>query len=382
MTNSRERKAETSPSGSMTLVDAYQALVAKELISEDTEQATVVVALERLGNAVMAAEQRPGFGLLRKLRKEANNTLGLYVYGGVGRGKTMLMDLFYDHLPIKRKQRIHFHAFMLDVHARLNAYRGAHPEGSDPLPKIAEDIAQRARVLCLDEFQVTDIADAMILGRLFEALFKEGVVVVATSNRHPDDLYKHGLQRARFEPFIALFKARMEIIALDHETDYRKRHLDAFSTLYFTPLGRKADTYIKESFAELTNGATPESCKLQMPGRVLEARRTHGDVAWFTFAELCAVPLGPADYLEIARDFQTMLLADIPALTPDNRDQARRFINLIDTLYDQGTKLICTASVAPDKLYAEGEGSDAFERTVSRLLEMQTVEYYTAEHVA
>ena len=344
-------------------------------LEADAAQAAVVEKLQGLSAAL--AQEKGG----RRLFRKKETPRGLYLHGEVGRGKSLLMDLFFDAAPVSAKRRVHFHAFMLEVHARLKTWREKHPGKNDQLSPIAEAIAEEAALLCFDEFQVSDIADAMILGRLFEKLFAAGVVVVATSNRPPDALYKNGLQRDRFLPFIVLLKKRMEIVPLAGKKDYRLASLRALQTVYFTPPGRKADRFLQESFARLTHDAKPESCALTLPGRNLTVPRMHGDVAWFTFSELCAQPLGAADYIEIAREFQTVLLADIPQMTKENRNEAKRFVTLVDVLYEHRAKLVCTAATPPAQLYPEGDGSFEFARTASRLMEMQSEEYLGLERL-
>ena len=252
----------------------------------------------------------------------------------------------------------------------------------DPLKKIAKELCEESWLLCFDEFQVSDIADAMILGKLFEYLFEEGAVVIATSNRHPDDLYKHGLQRESFLPFIKMFKEKLEVVELGSSTDYRLRHIKQLSTTYFTPLGEKADKFIKESFTELTAGGRSEKITLRVQGREVEVKKSYGDVAQFSFSELCEQPLGAADYIEIAREFSTIIIFDIPKLSKEKRNEAKRFVTLIDQLYEHKVKLICSAEVKADKLYKKGDGSFEFERTSSRLIEMQSDEYLREAHVA
>lgn len=354
-----------------SITDAYQALVVSGKLEADSAQRATV---EKLG--ALAAELTQKRGLFRK-RPEAK---GLYLYGPVGRGKSMLMDLFFAEVPVTKKRRVHFHAFMLEVHARLHVWRQANPDKDDPLPAIAAEVAKEADLLCFDEFQVTDIADAMLLSRLFEALFSEGITVVATSNRVPEDLYKDGLQRDRFLPFIALIRQRLEVMKIAGPKDYRLEHMQALETVWFTPLGKKAEDFMMATFAELTGSGKPKTGSIRLQGRTLIVPAMCGDVAWFRFGELCGQPLGAADYIELAREFTTLLLQDIPELSKARKDEAKRFVTLIDELYEHRTNLICTAEVAPDKLYTEGQGSFEFERTVSRLIEMQSAEYVSGEH--
>lgn len=303
---------------------------------------------------------------------------GIYIYGDVGRGKSMLMDQFFDAVEIKNKRRVHFHSFMQEVHQRIHALREEYKKSkkeADFLPRVAEAIAAEARLLCFDEFQVKDIADAMILSRFFELLFAAGVTVVATSNRPPEDLYKDGLKRENFLPFIDLLKSKLTILFLDGAEDYRRKKLGGLEKTYVTPLGKKADSFIKNLFTELANGHAPEPHTLDVNGRELILERTYAHVAWCSFAELCAKPLAAGDYLAIAEEFDTLLLENIPILSATKRNEATRFISLIDVLYEHKTHLICTAEAAPEALYQKGDNRFEFERTISRLIEMQSSDY-------
>ncbi len=316
-------------------------------------------------------------------RKTAEVPSGLYIYGGVGRGKSMIMDLFYDTAPVKRKRRVHFHRFMLEVHADAHAFRQKSKderEGDDPIPPIADRVAGQATLLCFDEFQVTDVADAMILGRLFTALFERGVVVVATSNRAPTDLYKDGLNRQLFLPFIALLQEKLDVLHLDSPTDYRMDRLNQMP-VYVSPLGQEADAALEKDFAALTEGEEAGTDRLTTQGRTLEIPRAAKGVAFMTFASLCERPLGAADYLALAERFHTLILADVPKMTREQRNEAKRFVTLIDALYENRTKLICAADASPDDLYPSGDGAFEFHRTASRLHEMQSAEYLAEPHV-
>ncbi|NDF12978.1 MAG: AFG1 family ATPase [Proteobacteria bacterium] len=367
-----------SPSYS-SLQAQYDALVKKGRIVADGRQQKVLSLLE---NLAVVFHEKPKKGLIAKIRKrDKAATQGIYIYGDVGRGKSMLMDLFFDTLPAKKKRRVHFHAFMLEVHDRLDKRRKQNPKEGDILPRIAEEIAKDVQVLCFDEFQVTDIADAMMLGRFFTALFEEGVTVVATSNRPPEDLYKDGLQRERFLPFIELLKQKLEVVTLTGNTDYRLKHLKGLSSVYHSPLGKKADQFIAHTFAELTHHAKPKERVLEVQGRSVKVKKSYGDVAWFTFEELCAKPLGPADFIEIAREFSTILLSGIPKLGKEKRNEAKRFVTLVDALYEHKTKLVATAAVEPQDIYKAGDGSFEFARTFSRLMEMQSERYLAEKHI-
>ncbi|RKQ96600.1 cell division protein ZapE [Maricaulis maris] len=356
------------------------------LLSPDPEQERAAEVLTDLAARLSAwrPDRRSFFG-----RREPAPR-GLYLWGGVGRGKSMLMDLFVEHAPVAPKRRAHFHEFMQDVHARINAWRKLSAEerrkrpeyvrgaGDDPIPPVANAIAAKARLLAFDEFQVTDIADASILGRLFEQFFERGVVVVATSNRHPDDLYKNGLNRQRFLPVIAMLKDRLDIMELDSGTDFRLRQLEA-APVYYTPLSADAELAMNKAWERLTSGAVPQHCVLDVKGRSLVVEREAAGVARFTFSELCAQPLGPADYLTLADRFHTVLLEYVPRLSPAKRNEAKRFVTLIDALYEARTKLVMSADAEPVDLYPDGDGAFEFERTASRLMEMRTHDYLAAQ---
>ena len=326
----------------------------------------------------------PGFiaGLFK--RKESLPSFsGLYLWGDVGRGKSMLMDLFFDTIPYPQKKRIHFHAFMRDVHARIFAWRKLKSdEREDLVGRVAKEIAQGCKVLCLDEIQVHDVTDAMILSKLFTTLFNMGVVVVFTSNRPPKDLYQGGLQREQFKYFIELCEKRLEIAKLESDTDYRLKQLKALDSTYYHPLGDEADLFLDGLYGKLTQGHASLPVTIEVQGRKLEVERTSGGVAWFTFHDLCERALGAADYIEVAAEFHTVLIQNIPQLTPEYRNEAKRFVTLIDALYEHKTNLICTAAAAPNALYPQGDGSFEFERTVSRLIEMQSEPYLQASHIA
>lgn len=311
---------------------------------------------------------------------------GLYIWGPVGRGKSMLMDLFFADVPMQKKRRVYFHEFMLEVQERLHRRReelsakGAPPE-ADTIVPIAKQIASETRLLCFDEFQVTNIADAMILARLFEVLFDEGLTVIATSNRKPDDLYKDGLQRERFLPFIDLVKQRLDVMELGGDTDYRLDRLRNFD-VYLTPLGAWATAKLDEAFRALSGGADGEPRVLRTQGRDVEIPRAAPGVAMAHFLDWCAKPMGAADFICIATNFHTVIVADIPRMGPDSKDKAVRFITMIDEFYERKVKFVCSAATAPTGLYVDGDGSFEFQRTVSRLMEMQSPEYLALEHIA
>jgi cell division protein ZapE len=301
---------------------------------------------------------------------------GLYLWGGVGRGKSMLMDLFYAEAPVKAV-RVHFHEFMGRVQDRLNSAR-KRKDVSNPIFPVAKQFAAEARLICFDEFQVTQIADAMILAGLFGELFKRGVTVVATSNRHPDELYKDGLNRHLFEPFIDLLKDQNEVFELASDRDYRLERLTEAPVWY---AHHDKSQPLDKAFERLTLGATPQSCMLTVKGRKLPITREAAGVARFTFNELCARPLWAEDYRAIAAMFHTILLEDIPVLSPAKRNEAARFVTLIDTLYEAKVKLVASAEAEPEALYPSGDGSFEFQRTASRLHEMRSVEYMAEAHI-
>jgi cell division protein ZapE len=371
-------------------LDAYEALIAKGELRPDPIQASSMRRLQGLSDALAEYGRQMGrTGWRARLTLRGGKKpppQGLYFWGGVGRGKTMLMDLFFAHCQVneEEKKHVHFHAFMQEVHKRLHAFREAQkagqvPESRDPIEALSKVIVERAWLLCFDEFHVTDIADAMILGRLFEALFERGVVVVATSNRHPRDLYKDGLQRERFLPFVDVFMSKMEVIELDNGTDYRLERLQSMD-VYLTPTGADASARLERAFDALAVGLPVIERTLNVNGRDVHLPRTAEGVAFARFSELCDRPLGAGDYLAFAECFHTLVLADIPRMSPAKRDQAKRFVTLVDALYDAKVKLVCSAEAGPTELYTAGDGAFEFERTTSRLIEMQSPEYMALSH--
>ncbi|HCK84541.1 MAG TPA: cell division protein ZapE [Hyphomonadaceae bacterium] len=352
------------------ILPAYRERLARGALAADPAQAAAAERLESLAQAL--ARWKPDAWL-----DKGETPRGLYLWGPVGRGKSMLMDLFFEAAPVAKKRRAHFHEFMLGVHALLRQARASRSEGAGQdqiIAQAARKIAEEARLLCFDEMQVTDIADAMILGRLFERLFAEGVVVVATSNRPPEELYKNGLNRQLFLPFIAMMKERLDSVEIAGPRDFRLTQLMA-APVYYSPLGPAADEAMARAWARLTFSAAPQALTLNVGGRVLRVEREAAGVARFSFAELCARPLGAADFLEIAERFHTVLIENVPRLTPAMREEAARFRTLIDALYEAKAKLIASAEAEPGELYPAGDQSFEFERTASRLMEMRSEAY-------
>jgi len=377
---------------------AYRALLAAGSLHADPVQAMAVEKLEGLAKAVAAYQPNQGqggwlsrFGFAnhggRQLAWLAEDGMegvgkqGLYLYGDVGKGKSMLMDLFYESVAVGSKRRVHFHEFMRDVHIRLNGLRqDKSVKDPDPIPRLGREIAQESWLLCFDELQVTDIGDAMILGRLFQSLFDNGVVLMITSNRPPDDLYKDGLQRDRFLPFIALIKEKLDVLELAAERDYRLGR-DRDATVYYTPSGPATEAKLRSQFLSLNHGKGPAADTIYVLGRSFPVPRSGEGIAWFQFDELCRSALGPSDYLALASHYHTVILSGVPLLGPEERDAAKRFVTLIDALYEHNVHFICTAAAAPDRLYPKGEGAFEFHRTVSRLMEMQSPAYLAQQHL-
>jgi cell division protein ZapE len=369
----------------------YAAGVADGRIEDDVAQRAVVAILARLEARIVEhrlARKSSSLGWLFGGREKSQSRVkGLYICGDVGRGKTMLMDLFFEASPVLRKRRAHFHEFMIDVHERIYALRqrmklGAHA-GEDPIELTASELAREAWLLCFDEFHVTDIADAMILGRLFAQLFKRGVVVVATSNVPPEELYKDGLNRALFVPFIRMLEEHMDVATLDARTDFRLEKL-AGLRVWYVPADAAADAALDDAWRRLARGQDGEAQELPLKGRAVHVPRAAMGVARFSFHDLCEQPLAAADYLRIAREYHTVILDRVPVMTFETRNAAKRFIILIDTLYDMNVKLIASAEVEPEALYRAEEGFEVqeFRRTASRLIEMRSQPYLARPHGA
>ncbi|SUZ31036.1 Cell division protein ZapE [Roseibaca ekhonensis] len=322
------------------------------------------------------AQSAPKSGGLRGLFGRAKPAFapGLYLWGGVGSGKSMLMDLFVDHAGDVPKRRVHFHAFMQEIHAGMHKARQSNTE--DALAPVADAVAAQVRLLAFDEMQITDITDAMVVGRLFERLMAAGVAIVTTSNRPPDDLYKDGLNRALFRPFIDMLNAQMTVHHLEAETDYRQHRL-AGAQVYFTPSGAQARESLGQLWDDLTGHDPGQELRLRVKGRDVVVAKAHNGVGRASFWELCGQPLGAADYLAIAEALRVLILDDIPQLSSGNYNQAKRFVTLIDALYEGRVRFIASAAAEPEKLYTEGAGSFEFERTASRLREMQSADWQT-----
>ena len=361
-----------------TLLERYRGMVRSGEIDADPAQELAVEKLQLLTNRLARYTPPAKTDLLSFFtRKSGEMPRGLYIFGRVGRGKTMLIDVFFQTVPVVKKRRVHFHEFMGETHDLIAEVRKTHQ--GDPVPRVAEKIARAAPLLCFDELHVTDIADAMILGRLFAVLFEYGTVIVATSNVPPWELYKNGLNRALFLPFVELIEEKMEVLELEAARDYRLDRL-AGTQRYFMPLGLEADAAIREAWRMLTGRNKGKPGTLIVKGHAVEVPEAAMGVARFTFADLCAKPLGANDYLAIARNYHTIIIEHVPVLNPARRNEARRFNTLIDTLYDSRVGVILSAEAEPDQLYPEGDGADLFLRTASRLIEMRSEAYLAGRH--
>ena len=364
---------------------AYREMKRSGELQADMMQELAVEKFQSLHNGLKGYDPTAGMtgwkarlGLARRI---ADPPMGLYIYGGVGRGKSMLMDMFFEKSQVERRRRVHFHEFMIEVQEKLHQWRQQEKDerNDDPIIPIADDIAGSAWLLCFDEFHVVDIADAMILGRLFEALFERGVVVVATSNFAPDILYKDGLNRELFLPFIELIKQKLDVLHLASPTDYWHERL-MHMQVYLSPLGAETTASLENDFAELTEGAAAEPDELEVKGRTIAVSRAARGVAWFSFEELCEQARGAGDYIAVAERYHTIVLDGVPKLPEARRNEAKRFMLLIDELYEHKSNLVMGADVPPAELYTEGRHAFEFERTVSRLMEMQSEEYLDAPH--
>ncbi|MCW5652157.1 cell division protein ZapE [Hydrogenophaga sp.] len=357
----------------MSVRSAYEAALKERGYTSDPAQERAVAALERCAADWTVYKQRRS-NSFKKLFVNPEIPRGVYMYGGVGRGKSFLMDCFFNAVPLRRKTRLHFHEFMREVHRELRELQGT----VNPLDELGARIAKRYKLICFDEFHVADVTDAMILHRLLDALFKAGVGFVTTSNFHPDGLYPDGLHRDRILPAIALLKERLEVINVDNGTDYRQRTLTHIE-LYHCPLGPEADAAMAKTFDQLAE-IGDEDPVMHIEARQIRALRRAGGVIWFDFATLCGGPRSQNDYLEIASQFHTVLLSNVPQMSVRQASEARRFTWLVDVLYDRRVKLVMSAAVPPEQLYLEGPMSHEFPRTVSRLTEMQSAEFLALEH--
>ncbi len=365
---------------------AWRAQVEAKTLSGDPDQEACARALQQLHDELRKRPPAgPGtvgllgrLGLARRPEPAAEAPRGIYIHGAVGRGKSMLMDLFFETAPVKRKRRVHFHAFMAEVHDRAHRMR---KRTGDPIPGLALAVASEAVLLCFDEFQVDNIADAMILGRLFEALLAHGVTVVATSNTAPADLYRNGLQRERFLPFIDMLERRLQVLELAGDGDHRLARLRG-RRVYHTPLDKAAAGELDLAFRDLTDLDRGAPDTVPVRGREIPVPEAARGVARFHFDDLCRRPLGAGDYLALAARFHTFVLAGVPAMRPEDRNEARRFVNLIDALYEARCNLVLSAAASPGDLYPKGLGADVFRRTTSRLIEMQAEDYIARRHMA
>ncbi len=364
----------------LTPLDKYNIDLAREDFQTDPEQKKAVLLLQELFE-VLIRRNSSGQRLFEAVKKliggdPDNDIKGLYFWGGVGRGKTYLVDCFYNCLPIDNKMRMHFHRFMQNIHKELRQLNDIE----NPLQVVADKLATKTCIICFDEFHVADITDAMLLAGLLDALFSRGVILVATSNQHPDELYKGGLQRDRFLPAIALLKDHTRVVNLDSGVDYRLMFLDQ-AEIYHVPLDEKADAMLDNNFSHVSPDSGESNLVLEIEGRDINTVRCGDGVVWFDFKALCDGPRGPADYIEIARQFQTVLISGIPVMGDIENDMAKRFITLVDEFYDRNVKLIITAEAEPEALYSGKRLAEQFQRTISRLEEMRTHDYLAKQHL-
>ena len=353
----------------------YSASIARGDIVKDPAQEKALKLLNQLAQDLTAKQEVRGFWpILGKARQSDSFIPGLYIYGGVGRGKSMLMDMFFDCIALKAKKRVHFHEFMAEIHQRLHILRHTKPRPIDPVEKLVEEIAMEARLLCFDEFHVTNIADAMILTRLFSALWKKKITMIATSNWAPDDLYLNGLQRDRFLPFIALLKKHVKIIRLDNGHDYRIDGIKE-ADFYFLNSDSRSESRIKNIWSVLSGGRQPYPASLLVNGRQLTFSRTYDGLLWVDFSEICATPLGAIDYLAMMKKFNIIILENLPLLTAEKREETKRFMTFVDIAYEARARLFVTAYAEPEMLLADDFYAQEFARSVSRLNEMRRSSY-------
>jgi cell division protein ZapE len=362
----------TLPQDSSDLIEWVRQHARTHGFELDAAQNRALEHFERLYEDLIALERLEA-SLIRLLARK-QTVKGIYLWGGVGRGKSFLMDSFYNCAPTARKRRIHFHRFMLEIHHALNQKQGQE----NPLAAIARDMSKTTRLLCLDEFHITDITDAMLMRRLLEGLSENSVVLVTTSNMHPDELYPHGLQRSQFVPAIELIKRNLEVVNVDAGIDYRLRELERAGVYH---VGGDAEEHLGQAFTRIARHESPDTGDLEIENRIIRARKHARGIAWFEFLELCHGPRGKADYIELARRYHTVLISNIPVFGARNADIVRRFTWLVDEFYDRRVKLVISASAQPEDLYPRAEGGDQFERTVSRLTEMQTHDYLAEPHL-
>lgn len=374
--------------GSISVAARLLSLTEKGTLKADDAQLGVARELDRILEALQSAPEKARSGMFSRLFGRGSSrggplVPGLYVYGDVGRGKTMLMDMFFEAAPVRDKRRIHFHEFMGDVQDRINDYRrrekAGEVKGADPIPPVADSIIAEARLLCFDEFTVTDIADAMILSRLFSALFERGCVLVATSNVDPDDLYKDGLNRGLFLPFIATLKQNVTVTTLDSDTDYRMEKFES-RPVYLVPLDNNTRRQMDEGWMHLTNGNAGAPASVELRGRIIYVPQAYEGFARFSFADLCEAPLAAADYMAIARHYSTVFIDGVPVFNAEARNEIKRFIILIDTFYDRLIRTVISAEAMPEALLVDRKGREGFEfdRTISRLFEMRSADYLAA----
>ena len=368
------------------LTQTYNSLVQKGKVILDPKQLEALQALSAVSKVLLTPNTHRKKSLLwRKFTWRPNaihDHSGVYLFGGVGRGKTMMMDMFFSSVATARKRRVHFHSFMLEVHRWIHQWRKvgiSRGAGEDPVLALASELSSEIDLLCFDEFEVHDVADALIMRRIFRGLLSHNVRTVMTSNWAPDDLYLHGLQRELFIPFIQYLKQSLKIVSLGDDVDYRLLGLKD-KKLYFSPLDSTTTIALEEAYCSLTGGADSTTQELMVEGRPFKISRANQGIAWLTFEELCEQPMGPADYIAIAIKFHTVVMSGIPVMEPEQRNEARRLSVLVDILYDHNVKLVCSAAARPEKLYTSGTHSKEFERTVSRLHEMGTSAYLSRRH--